>query len=109
MEVGMDRSVNNHNNISSEVAGAVLTITKAVATREVDNKGDNTIIIIIIIKGVPMGRIKGTMVTTVDNRMIMDGMEDHRVKMAVNSNKQQPIATRKLLQLCEVSGNDLKK
>ena len=97
--MGTDRSVNNHDNSSSKVAGAVLTITKAVATREVDNKGDNKIMItVIIIKGVPLGEIKETIVTTVGNRRIRDGMEDHRVKMAVNSNIQQPIATNESLQ-----------
>ena len=76
MEIGTDRSVNNHDNSSSEVLGMVLTITKVVATREVDNKGDKKMIItIIIIKGVPMGEIKETMVTTIDNRRIRDGME----------------------------------
>ena len=69
MEMGMDRSINNQDNSSIEVTGAVLTITKAGDTREVDNQGDNKTIIItiVIIKVVPMGEIE-TMVTTVKTR-----------------------------------------
>ena len=44
-----------------------------------------------------MGEIE-TMVTIVDKRMIKDKMEDHRVKMGFNLNRQQPIATSELLQ-----------
>ena len=115
LEMGTDRSINHYTNSSSiEVASAVWTTTKAVDTREGDSKRDNKmritrekdskgdnkmriIIIMITIKGVPKGEI-GTTVTTVNTRTIMEEMEDLRVKMRNNSNRQRHIATSELLQ-----------